>query len=202
MRINFKNKISFTRQRLGFTLVELLVVIAILGILATLIIVATNESRARGRDARRTADVKVMSDALELYVEDNVVAPVIDAQSGNVWGTVIEQISGYIRGGSTPLDPQEENGYHYVICSSGGEDNYPKSNFLVAAVMEVDYTTKGITGDLDGAHGYDIQGGRCMTSNDTAPMLLNCSDDGDATPVGVIDEKYGSVLCMGYYRND
>jgi len=201
MRINFKNKISFTRQRLGFTLVELLVVIAILGILATLIIVATNESRARGRDARRTADVKVMSDALELYVEDNIIAPPLDPD-GYDWNTVISYISGYIRGGSIPLDPLEENGYHYVICSSGNDAAYPKSNFLVAAVMEVDYTAKGITGDLDSAHGYTLATDCIASSDGSAPLYpttLNCSD---TAITGAVDGMSGSVLCMGYYRND
>ena len=209
-RINPHNKIGFTRQQRGFTLIELLVVIAILGILATLVIIATGESRARGRDGRRMADVKVMHDALELYVEDNIIAPEVTAVI--TWDDfVTNNLSSYIRGSAVPLDPLEADGFHYAICTSGGDAmDYPKSNFIVAAVMEVDYTTKTITGDLDNAHGYlaTVVDGGCILSDDTilttatVDAQLNCSDDGDATPVGIVGTRNGSVVCMGYYRTD
>lgn len=54
----------------GFTLVELLVVIAIIGLLSTLSIIALNNARMKARDAVRTAAVKQMQTALELYYSD------------------------------------------------------------------------------------------------------------------------------------
>jgi len=54
----------------AFTLVELLVVIAIIGLLATLSIIALNSARSKSRDAKRVADVKQISTALELFFND------------------------------------------------------------------------------------------------------------------------------------
>jgi prepilin-type N-terminal cleavage/methylation domain-containing protein len=59
----------------GFTLVELLVVIAIIGLLSTLSLVALNSARQKARDALRTADIKQMQTALELYYSDYTKYP-------------------------------------------------------------------------------------------------------------------------------
>jgi type II secretion system protein G len=55
----------------GFTLIELLVVIAVIGLLASVVLVALNSSRAKARDARRRADLKQVATALEFYYNDN-----------------------------------------------------------------------------------------------------------------------------------
>ena len=55
----------------GFTLIELLVVISIIGLLASVVLVALNSSRSKGRDAKRVADVHQISIALEEYIQDN-----------------------------------------------------------------------------------------------------------------------------------
>ena len=51
----------------GFTLIEILVVVAIIGILASIVIVGLGGARRSGQDAKRSAEVRQVQAALELY---------------------------------------------------------------------------------------------------------------------------------------
>ncbi len=53
----------------GFTLIELLVVISIISLLSSIVLTSVNSARAKARDARRIADFKNFSLALELYFD-------------------------------------------------------------------------------------------------------------------------------------
>ncbi len=55
----------------GFTLIELLVVIAIIGLLATVVMTSLSVSRARAEIAKVLTDYKSLSNALELYRQNN-----------------------------------------------------------------------------------------------------------------------------------
>ena len=59
----------------AFTLIELLVVIAIIGLLATIAVVSLNQARIKGYDAKRTADIKQISTAMQMYLQDNGTYP-------------------------------------------------------------------------------------------------------------------------------
>lgn len=59
----------------GFTLIELMVVIAIIGLLATIITASLGSARAKSRDARRVADIRIIQTALQLYRNDNGMFP-------------------------------------------------------------------------------------------------------------------------------
>jgi general secretion pathway protein G len=64
------------KNQKGFTLIELLVVIAIIGLLASVVLLALNSARAKSRDAKRLADMRQMSTALELYYNDQGGYPI------------------------------------------------------------------------------------------------------------------------------
>ena len=87
----------------GFTLLELLVTIAIIGILATIIMASLSTAKAKGRDARRAADIKQIQQAVENYFENNSAYP-----------ADIASLSTYLT--SVPQDP------------SGGSYGYSTSN--------------------------------------------------------------------------
>lgn len=59
----------------GFTLIELLVVVSIIGLLASIVLVSLEKSRARARDARRIQDIREIEKALWLYYADHGTFP-------------------------------------------------------------------------------------------------------------------------------
>ncbi|MDQ5971509.1 MAG: type pilus assembly protein PilA [Patescibacteria group bacterium] len=65
---NFIMKINFKK---GFTLIELLVVIAIIGVLAAVVIAATNSARNKGSDAAIKANLANARAQAELFYDAN-----------------------------------------------------------------------------------------------------------------------------------
>lgn len=60
---------------LGFTLIEMLVVIAVIGILYGIVMASVSDSKKRGRDSKRIADISVIQLALERYYDHNKKYP-------------------------------------------------------------------------------------------------------------------------------
>ena len=54
----------------GFTLIELLVVIAIIGLLASVVLLALNSARGKGRDARRLSELRQITAAAQLQYDN------------------------------------------------------------------------------------------------------------------------------------
>jgi prepilin-type N-terminal cleavage/methylation domain-containing protein len=74
-----RNKIFHrNKSKKGFTLIELLIVIAIIGLLASAIMYLLSTGRAKGRDAKRIADLKQLDTAIQTYITDNGHAPYLD----------------------------------------------------------------------------------------------------------------------------
>src|SRR5581483_1677552 len=64
------------KKHSGFTLIELLVVIAIIGLLASIVLVSLNNTRAKARDTRRKADLAQISKALMIYYNNHNAMPI------------------------------------------------------------------------------------------------------------------------------
>lgn len=133
---------KFLTSRKGFTLIELLIVIAIIGLLASIVLVGFGSFRARGRDARRVADLRQTQNALELYYTKNNAYP--DASFILTWADFITALTtagiGVSTLGSDPLPTNPP--YQYVSSPD-------LQNYVLAATLE-DVNNPALQGDVDG----------------------------------------------------
>lgn len=67
----------------GFTVMELLVVMAIMGVLYTVVMSSVGDSRSKGRDSKRIADISLIQLALERYYDEKHIYP-NDLSSSNL----------------------------------------------------------------------------------------------------------------------
>ena len=114
----------------GFTLIELLVVIAIIGMLSSTVLASLNSARAKGRDARRMADLRQIALAMELYYDDYGHYPCENAsncsgQSVNANGKIGEGagldtlLANYLP--SIPHDPRGPGNPSYYYYYDGAQ---------------------------------------------------------------------------------
>jgi prepilin-type N-terminal cleavage/methylation domain-containing protein len=132
--MKFFTDLSLRRQK-GFTLIELLVVIAIIGILASIITVSLTSARAKGRDAKRVADIRTIQLALENYYSDNGYYPT-NLSTNSIAPTYVSAI---------PTDPSTNVAYFYTSYTiSSGSSLCVSSKpiaYHVGAKMESNETT-------------------------------------------------------------
>jgi type II secretory pathway pseudopilin PulG len=146
-------------------LIELLVVIAIIGLLASVVIASLSSARAKGRDARRVADLKAIQTANELYFDAN-----------GVYATSTANLTGaYIA--SVPVDPLNQSGYLYSALDTDS-DAATCEAYHVGAVLE---SVSGAQGVL--ANDADALPGTACTDGGTV------FDGRDADCVGILDES-------------
>ena len=114
------------RAKKGFTLIELLVVIAIIGILAALIVVNLSKARVKARDAKRMSDVRELSTAVAMYVDDNGTAPACGSGFGSVGQKVGQSVclqdlvtGSYISTLPTPPSGGSETAYFFDSRNGG-----------------------------------------------------------------------------------
>src|SRR3990167_6925122 len=116
----------------GFTLIELMVVITIIGLLASSVLVALGNARAKARDARRTADSRQVMTALELYANDHTDGyPLCSYGTDCDLDTLTELVPGYID--KMPIDPVAANTYTYYEDTAGGT---PYDGYAIAIKYE------------------------------------------------------------------
>ena len=110
------------KQR-GFTLIEILTVMAIIGLIGSIVVIATGSVRVRGRDTKRIADLSQMGRFISLscYMPDagagnydlNEMLAEFKAKNPQAAAVVSR----------TPRDPrsgtQDESGYGYVVDAEG-----------------------------------------------------------------------------------
>ncbi|PIT92185.1 MAG: hypothetical protein COU08_03820 [Candidatus Harrisonbacteria bacterium CG10_big_fil_rev_8_21_14_0_10_42_17] len=167
----------------GFTLIELLIVVAIIGLLASVVLIGLGGFRSTGRDARRSADLRQIQTALELYFARCGFYPG-DLNCGN--GSPTENANGSItKGGglrdvlqnsdlgativipNDPLNPSndtDEQNYFFSVNDSGA--GLIGSRYVLRAKLE-DANSKLLDNDLNG---------------DSPPgfMNINCNDNDPA----------------------
>ncbi len=122
---------KFLNNENGFTLIELLVVIVIIGVLASFLMANYIGVRARGRDAKRKADLRQLQTSFELYRSSDPngnypTSPLSGCGSSltDSGGTVI-----YMK--SIPCDPSTNLLYSYTYTAA------TKSYTLIACLENV-----------------------------------------------------------------
>lgn len=109
--MSFLNKNSTDR---GFTLIELLVVIAIIGMLSSVVLASLNNARAKARDAKRTASIRQIQTALELYYDTN--GRYVTSADVVLHTALAPLVPTYIS--ALPIDPNVNAPFRYYTASA------------------------------------------------------------------------------------
>jgi prepilin-type N-terminal cleavage/methylation domain-containing protein len=124
-------------KRKGFTLVEILIVVSIIGLLSSIVLVGLGSFRARGRDARRIADLRETQNALELYYGKFGMYPTV------AWDELERTLVGAEIGVTGISDDPLGGSNRYAYGSDG-------QSYVIGAKLE-DLNNQVLRDDVDGS---------------------------------------------------
>jgi len=94
------------KQKRAFTMVEILVVAAIIGLMASITVVMISQSRAKGRDAKRVADLNLIAEKInDFYLEKRFYPASLADENFVAW---LQS-----KNTTLPKDPTTSNNYNY-----------------------------------------------------------------------------------------
>lgn len=127
----------------GFTLFELLVSISIIGLLTALAVVSFSAAQKRGRDVRRTEDMKAVQVAAEQYHSINSsLYPISYAPGSSVW-----TVNGQTVLSLFPIDPKTGNDQY--DCSGGPLGPSNSTQYCCCAHLESSGTGNALSNNCN-----------------------------------------------------
>lgn len=129
----------------GFTLIELLVVISIISLLSSIVLTSVNSARAKARDARKMADFRAISNALQLFFDSTGRMPDNYAPGSGVCDTdsrYIQSMQELVSAGFLPVIPKSPGGDGYCWYNYGGGNTI--GGLMVTHLETIPDTTTGI----------------------------------------------------------
>ena len=152
------------KSQSGFTLIELLVVVSIIAILSFTVVTNLTSARTKARDAKRTADIQAIGQALSVIATSGEDATnSVKIQSVGPWGAaafttlvagtgpLVSSSSKFLpSGGTTVQDPLPPRAYEFKNTTTGAAPgNF--SNFALCAQLENPATGNAWYVNVDGS---------------------------------------------------